>query len=78
MSLKLKSIQQFSRYSDKGPSKAVRFNRAISDLLKKPVFQRGDAIWVNKLQSVLKQYKRTIHHSINMAPIEVKKSFERY
>ena len=38
MFLKLKSIQQFSRYSDKGPSKAVRFNRAISDLPKKNLF----------------------------------------
>ena len=68
--LKLESIQQFSRYSDKPPSKAERFNRAIRDLLKKSDFQRGVAIWVNKLQAVIKQYNNTIYHSIKIAPIE--------
>ena len=63
--LKLKYIKHFSRYSDKRPSIAERLNRSVRDLLKKLVFQRGDANWVNILPSVIKQYSITSHHSTN-------------
>ena len=76
--LKLRKIQHFSRYFDKGPSIAERFNRSIRDLLKKPLFQRGDANWVNILPSLIKQYDNRINSSTKMTPnLASKKSNEK-
>ena len=43
--LKGKSIQHYSRFTDKGPSIAERVIRTIRNLLKKPVFEKGNANW---------------------------------
>ena len=67
--LKLKGIVRYSRYSDKGAVFAERFNRTIRNLLKKPVFVKGDANWVDELPSVLKKYNTSIHSSTKMTPI---------
>ena len=76
--LKLKNIQHYSRYTDKGPSIAERVIRTIRNLLKKPVFLAGEASWINELPSVIKQYNNTIHHSTKMTPIQAsKKSNEK-
>ena len=76
--LKLKNIHHFSRFTDKGPSKAERVIRTIRNLLKKPVFPTGNADWISELPSVIKQYNNTIHHSIKMTPIQAsKKSKEK-
>ena len=50
-----KNIQQYSRFTDEGPSIVERVIRTIRNLLKKPVFQKGNAIWVSELSSVTKQ-----------------------
>ena len=68
--LKSKNIQNYSRYTDKGPSIAERVIRTIRNLLKKPVFLAGNADWVSELPSVIKQYNNTIHHSTKMKPID--------
>ena len=68
--LKSKNIQHYSRNTDKGPSIAERVNRTIRNLLKKPVFEKGKASWIDELQSVVKQYNNTIHHSTKMKPID--------
>ena len=68
--LKSKNIQHYSRYTDKGPSIAERVIRTIRNLLKKPVFEKGNADWVSELPSVIKQYNNTFHHSIKMKPID--------
>ena len=76
--LKSKSIQHFSRYTDKGPSIAERVIRTIRNLLKKPVFLAGNANWLSELPPIIKQYNNTIHHSIKMTPNQAsKKSNER-
>ena len=76
--LKNKNIQQYSRYTDKGPSIAERVIRTIRNLLKKPVFLAGNADWLSKLPSAIKQYNNTIHHSIKMTPVQAsKKSNEK-
>ena len=50
----------------------------MRNLLKKPLFLTGDADWSSELPSVIKQYKRTIHHSIKMTPNQAsKKSNEK-
>ena len=68
--LKSKNIQHYSRYTDKGPSIAERVIRTIRNLLKKPVFEKGNANWLSELPSVIKQYNNTFHHSIKMKPID--------
>ena len=76
--LKSKNIQHYSRYTDKGPSIAERVIRTIRNLLKKPVFEKGNADWISELPSVIKQYNNTIHHSIKMKPIDAfKKSNQK-
>ena len=76
--LKSKNIHHYSRYTDKGPSIAERVIRTIRNLLKKPVFEKGKASWIDEIQSVIKQYNNTIHHSTKMTPIQAsKKSNEK-
>ena len=41
--LKIKNIQHYSRFTDKGPSIAERVIRTIRNLLKKPIFLTGNA-----------------------------------
>ena len=47
--------------------------RRIRNLLKKPVFQAGNADWMTELRSITKQYNTTIHYSIKMNPKEASK-----
>ena len=53
--LKGKNIQHFSRFTNKGPSRAERVIRTIRYVLKKPVFEKGNANWISELPSVIKQ-----------------------
>ena len=47
-------------------------------MLKKTVFEKGNADWISELPSVIKQYNNTIHHSIKKTPNQAgKKSNER-
>ena len=66
--LKNENIHHYSRYTDKGPSISERVIRTVRNLLKKPVFEKGNAGWLSELPSVIKQYNNTIHHSIKMTP----------
>ena len=52
---------------------AERFNKTIRNLLKKPVFEKGNANWVDELPKVIKKYNNTIHHSTKMTPIDASK-----
>ena len=45
--LKAKNIQHYSRFTDKGPSIAERVIRTVRNLFKKPVFEKGNADWLN-------------------------------
>ena len=71
--LKSKNIHHYSRYTDKGPSIAERVIRTVRNLLKKPVFEKGNADWLSELRSVIKQYNNTIHSSTKMTPIQASK-----
>ena len=76
--LKSKRIYHYSRYTDKGPSVCERVIRTIRNLLKKPVFEKGNADWLSELPSVIKKYNNSIHSSTKMTPIQAsKKSNER-
>ena len=71
--LKSKNIQHYSRYTDKGPSIAEHVIRTIRNLLKKPVFEKGNADWLSELPTVINQYNDTTHHSIKMTPLQASK-----
>ena len=54
--LNKKNIKLYSRNSSYGAAFAERFNRTIRNLLKRPVFEKGDGNWVDILSTVTKQY----------------------
>ena len=64
------NIKHYSRNSSYGAVFAERFNRTIRDLLKRPVFQRGDSNWIDILPTVTKQYNNRIHSSTKLTPIQ--------
>ena len=68
--LKSKKVHHFSRFTDKGPSTVERVIRAMRNLLKEPVFEKGNAIWFLELPSVIKKYINTIHH--RKKPLQLK------
>ena len=64
------NIKHYSRNSSYGAVFAERFNRTIRDLLKNIVFERGDANWIDVLQTITKQYNNRIHSSTKLTPIQ--------
>ena len=72
--LKSKTIHYYSRFTDKGPSIAERVVRTVRSLVKKPVFEKGNADWLSQLPSVIKQYNNKIHHSVKMTPVQASKT----
>ena len=51
----------YSRNSSYGAVFADRFNHTIKDLLKKIVFEQGDANWIDVLPTITKQYNNKVH-----------------
>ena len=64
------SIKLFSRNLSLGVVFAERFNRTIRDLLKRPLFERRDANWIDILPVKTKQYKNRVHSSTKLTPIQ--------
>ena len=64
------NIKHYSRNSSYGAVFAERFNRTIRDLLKKIVFENGDANWIDVLQTITKQYNNKVHSSTKLTPIQ--------
>ena len=71
--LNFNDIKRYSRYTNKGAVFAERFNRTIRNLLKKPVFEKGNANWLGDLPLVIKKNNNTIHHSTKMTPVDASK-----
>ena len=71
--LKSKNIHHYSRFTDKGPSIAKRVIRTVRNLLKKPVFEKGNADWLSELPTVNNQYNNTIHSSTKKTPNQASK-----
>ena len=68
--MKSKKPQHYSRFTDKGPSIAGRVIRTKHSLSRKPVFEKGNAVWLSELPSVNKKYNNTIHSSTKMTPFQ--------
>ena len=62
------SIKLYSRNSSYGAVFAERFNKTFRDLLKRPIFERGDGKWVDILPAITKQYNNTVHSSTKLTP----------
>ena len=62
------NIKLYSRNSSYGAVFAERFNRTIRDLLKKIVFEQGDAKWIDLLPTITKQYNNKVHSSTKLSP----------
>ena len=64
------NIKLYSRNSSYGAVFAGRFNRTIRDLLKRPVFEKGDGNWIDVLQTITKQYNNKTHSSTKLTPTQ--------
>ena len=62
------NIKLYSRNGSYGAVFAERFNRTIRDLLKKIVFEQGDAKWIDILPTITEQYNNRIHTSTKLSP----------
>ena len=62
------NIKLYSRNTSLGAVFAERFNHTIRDLLKKIVFENGDANWIDVLQTITKQNNNRIHPSTKLSP----------
>ena len=62
------NIKLYCRNSSYGAVFAERFNRTIRDLLKKIVFEQGDAKWIDVLPTITEQYNNRIHTSTKLSP----------
>ena len=63
-------IKLYSRNSSYGAVFAERFNRTIRDLLKRPVFEKGESNWIDVLPKITKQYNNRVHSSIKLTTIQ--------
>ena len=64
------NIKLYSRNSSYGAVFAERFNKTIRDLLKRPVFEKGDGKWIDILPTITKQYNNRVHSSTKLTPIQ--------
>ena len=62
------NIKLYSRKSSLGAVFAERFNLTIRNLLKRPVFEKGDSNWIDILPTITKQYNNRIHTSTKLSP----------
>ena len=63
-------IKLYSRNTSLGAVFAERFNRTIRDLLKKVVFEKSDANWIDVISTITKQYNDRLHSSTKLTPIQ--------
>ena len=64
------NIKLYSRNSCYGAVFKERFNRTIRDLLKRPVFEKGERNWIDVLSTMTKQYNNRVHSSTKLSPTQ--------
>ena len=65
-----KSIKHYSRNTSLGAAFAERFEKSLSNLLKKPVFEKNDGNWADVLPTITEQHNNWIHSSTKLTPIQ--------
>ena len=68
--LKKNNIKPYSRNSSIGVVFAERLKKSMRNLLKKFVFKRGDANWIDALPTITKQCNNRIHSSTKLNRIQ--------
>ena len=61
------NINLYSRNTSLGSVFVERFNSTIRDLLKKIVFEQGEARWIDNLPTITKQYNNRLHTSTKIS-----------
>ena len=69
-SLNKNNIKLYSRNNSYGAVFAERYNPTIRNLLKRPVFEKGDGNWIDVLPTITKQYNNKVHSSTKLTPIQ--------
>ena len=64
------NITHYSKITDLGDVFAERFNRTFRDLLKRPVFERGESNWIDVLPVITKKYNNGTHSSFKLSLIQ--------
>ena len=64
------NIKHYSRSTSLGVVFAERFDRTIRDLLKRPVFEKGDGNWIDVIPTITKQCINGKHSSTKLTPIQ--------
>ena len=64
------NFKHYSRNSSLGAVFAERFNRTSRDLLKRPVFEKGNSIWIDTLPTVTKQCNNRVRTATKLTPIQ--------
>ena len=73
------NIKPYSTKISSGDVFAERFNRTTRDLLERPVFERGDANWIDVLPLIIEQHINQVHSSSKVSQIQASlKNNERY
>ena len=62
------NIKLYSRNTSIGAVFAECFNHTIRDLLKKPVFEKGDVNWIDVIPIITNQYNNRLHSSTKLTP----------
>ena len=63
-------VKHYSRNTYLGALLAEHFNRTSRDLLKRPVFEKGESNWVDIIPTITKQYDNRVHSSTKQTPIQ--------
>ena len=63
-------IKLYSRNTSLGAVFAERCNLTIRNLLKRPVFEKGDGNWIDVLPKITKQYNNKVHSNTKLSPIQ--------
>ena len=64
------NIKHFSTNTSLGTVIAERLNPTVKNLLKRPVFEKRDGIWIDFLPTTTKQYINRIHSYTKLTPIQ--------
>ena len=64
------NFKHYSRNTYLGVDFADKFKRTISDHIKRPVFEQGDANWIEVLPIMTEQYSNRVHTSTKLTPIQ--------
>ena len=64
------NIKLYSRKTSYRAVFAERFNRNIRDLLKRVVFEKSDANWIDILRNITKQCNNRVHSSTKLTPVQ--------